>query len=177
MCILNEPRTQIHLHQTTTLTPEQLIAGLTDFGPGRWGLFANGADVYLKVNYLGRAEADVTEISGSTWERLYYDWSDPNRVVLTTIDSNLWACGSSYTYTFTRQANGTTDIDVCVAREGKNLKGWALGLLLRVFDKRILKKAFQYAVKALEARKGMAQEDAACEIDVFVMSNAERSTS
>jgi hypothetical protein len=23
----------IHLHQTTTLTPEQYIAGLTDFGP------------------------------------------------------------------------------------------------------------------------------------------------
>jgi len=25
----------IHLHQTTNLTPEQYIAGLTDFGPGR----------------------------------------------------------------------------------------------------------------------------------------------
>jgi hypothetical protein len=25
----------IHLHQTTTSTPEQYIAGLTDFGPGR----------------------------------------------------------------------------------------------------------------------------------------------
>jgi hypothetical protein len=25
----------IHLHQTTTATPEQFLAGLTDFGPGR----------------------------------------------------------------------------------------------------------------------------------------------
>ena len=25
----------IHVHRTTTLTPEQFIAGLTDFGPGR----------------------------------------------------------------------------------------------------------------------------------------------
>ena len=25
----------IHIKQTTTLTPEQFIAGLTDFGPGR----------------------------------------------------------------------------------------------------------------------------------------------
>jgi hypothetical protein len=25
----------IQLHQTTTLTPEQYIGGLTDFGPGR----------------------------------------------------------------------------------------------------------------------------------------------
>lgn len=37
----------IHLHQTTTLTPEQYVAGLTDFGPGRAKLFANSADEYL----------------------------------------------------------------------------------------------------------------------------------
>jgi hypothetical protein len=29
----------IHIHQTTTSTPEQFIAGLTDFGPGRSKLF------------------------------------------------------------------------------------------------------------------------------------------
>jgi hypothetical protein len=29
----------IHLHQTTTSTPEQFIAALTDFGPGRSDLF------------------------------------------------------------------------------------------------------------------------------------------
>ena len=40
----------IHLHQTTTLTPEQYIAGLTDFGPGRSKLFGNSADEYLKVH-------------------------------------------------------------------------------------------------------------------------------
>jgi len=40
----------IHLHQTTTLTPEQYIAGLTDFGPGRSKLFGNSADEYLKLH-------------------------------------------------------------------------------------------------------------------------------
>ena len=34
----------IHFHQTTTSTPEQFIAGLTDFGPGRSKLFPNSAD-------------------------------------------------------------------------------------------------------------------------------------
>jgi hypothetical protein len=29
----------IHLRQTTTATPEQFVAGLTDFGPGRSKLF------------------------------------------------------------------------------------------------------------------------------------------
>ena len=36
----------IHLHQTTTSTPEQYVAGLTDFGPGRSKLFGNSADDY-----------------------------------------------------------------------------------------------------------------------------------
>ena len=31
----------IHFKQTTTATPEQFIAGLTDFGPGREKIFGN----------------------------------------------------------------------------------------------------------------------------------------
>ena len=115
----------IHLHQTTTSTPEQYVAGLTDFGPGRSQLFGNSADEYLKLHDRGRSQADVTEGSGGIWERLHYDWSDPNRVVLTTTDSNVWGGASGHTYTFTRQPNGTTDIDVVVVRDGKNLKGRA----------------------------------------------------
>lgn len=40
----------IHFRQTTIATPEQFIAGLTDFGPGRAKLFANTTDSYLKIH-------------------------------------------------------------------------------------------------------------------------------
>ena len=43
----------IHLHRTSTATPEQYVAGLTDFGPGRSKLFGNSADAYLKVHHRG----------------------------------------------------------------------------------------------------------------------------
>ena len=59
----------IHLHQTTTSTPEQYVAGLTDFGPGRSKLFGNSGDEYLKVHHRGPSQADVTEGSGGFWER------------------------------------------------------------------------------------------------------------
>ena len=144
----------IHLHQTTSLAPEQYIAGLTDFGPGRSKLFGNSADDYLKVHQLGRTQADVTEGSGGIWERLHYDWSDPNHVVLTTTDSNTWGGESGHTYNFTRHLDGTTDIDVDVVREGKNLKGRLLGLVLGTIGRGVLEKAFQNSVKALEARAG-----------------------
>ena len=142
----------IHLHQTTTATPGQFLAGLTDFGPGRSELFGNTADNYLKVHDRGPSEADVTEGSGGIWERLHYDWSDPHRIVMTTTDSNAWGGHSGHTYTLTPQPDGTTDVDVVVVREGKNIKGRLLGILVGTGGKRILGKALGNTVKAIEAR-------------------------
>jgi hypothetical protein len=142
----------VHFHQTTTSTPEQYVAGLTDFGPGRSKLFGNSADEYLEVHDQGPTEADVTEGSSGIWERLHYDWSDPNRVVMTTTDSNTWGGNSGHTYTFTRQSDGTTDLDVVVVRDGKSLKGRALGIVLAIFGKRVLGRAFEKTIKAVEAR-------------------------
>ena len=58
---------EVHFHKTTTLSPEQFVAGLTDFGPDREKVFSKNADDYLKVHDLGLAEADVTEGSGGVW--------------------------------------------------------------------------------------------------------------
>ena len=147
---------RIHFNQTTTLSPEEFVAGLTDFGPGRSKVFSKSADDYLKVHHLGPAEADVTEGSGGVWERLHYDWSKPNNVVLTTTDSNVWGGASGYTYTFTRQPDGMTDVDVVIVREGKNAKGRVLGLVLGSVGKGVLGKAFGNSIKAIEARNNGA---------------------
>jgi len=147
----------LHFKQTTTSTPEQFIAGLTDFGPGRAELFPNSADSYLKVHDQGPNEADVTEGSGGIWERLRYDWSDPHRVVLTTTDSNAWGRNSSHTYTLTPQPDGTTEVELVSVREGKNFKGRLLEAVLGSVGKGKLEKAFKQSVKAIEARNGEAK--------------------
>ncbi len=143
---------KINTHELTSLTPEQYIAGLTDFGPGRAKVFSKSADDYLKVHSVGPTEADVTEGSGGVWERLHYDWSNPERVVLTTTDSNTWGGASGYTYTFTRLPDGKTDIGVVIVREGKNAKGKLLAWVLGSVGKGVLVKAFDKSVKAIEAR-------------------------
>jgi len=142
----------IRLLQTTTLTPEQFVAGLTDFGPGRSQLFHNSADDYLKVHELAADHADVTEGSGGVWERLTYDWSDPGQVVITTTDSNVWGGASGYVYRLTQELDATTDIHAVIVREGKNLKGRFFGLVLGTIGRSVLTKAFANSVKAIESR-------------------------
>jgi hypothetical protein len=144
--------TTIRLHETTTATPEQFVAGLTDFGPGRSKLFPNSADDDLKVHSKSADQADVTEGSRGTWERLQYDWSDPHRVVLKTTDSNTWANSSTHTYTLTPRPDGKTDVDVVVVRHGKNVKGHFLAAAFTVIGKRFLGKAFHSTIEAIEAR-------------------------
>src|SRR4051794_38619591 len=146
----------LHFKQTTTATPEQFVAGITDFGPGRKELFGNSTDDYLEVHDLGPQSADVTEGSAGIWERLHYDWSDPNRIVLTTADSNTWGGDSGHTYTLTPRPDGGTDVDAVVVREGKNLKGRLLGLVVGSIGKGMLAKAFEKSVKAIEARSSAA---------------------
>ncbi|HUQ56045.1 hypothetical protein [Lentzea sp.] len=142
----------ITLTQATTATPEQFVAGLTDFGPGRAELFPNSADDFLRVHDRGDAFADVTEGSGGVWERLHYDWSDLSHVVLRTVDSNVWGGRSGHTYTFTRQVDGTTLVRAEVVREGKNLRGRLLGLSLGLLGRKVLGGALARTVKAIENR-------------------------
>jgi len=148
----------IHFHRTTTSTPEQFVAGLTDFSPGRSKVFGNSADEYLKVHRRGPCEADVTEGSNGIWERLHYDWSDPNRIVMTTTDSNVWGGASGHIYTLTKRLDETTDVDAVVVREGKNFKGRLLGLLLGTIGRGVLERAFANSVKAIEARRDVGPE-------------------
>ena len=112
------------------------------------------ADDALVVHQIDadRRWADVTEGGGGVWERLRYDWSDPRKVVLTTTDSNVWGGASGHTYTFTPQADGTTDIELVTVREGKNLKGRMFGIVLASAGKGLLTKAFAQSIAVLERR-------------------------
>src|SRR6202521_4753995 len=169
----------IHLHQTTTSTPEQYVAGLTDFGPGRSKLFGNSADEYLKVHDRGPSQADVTEGSGGIWERLHYDWSDPNHVVLTTTDSNAWGGASGHTYTFTRRPDDFTDIDVVIVRDGKNLRGRLRGFVLgtiaaSAFWKRRLKTRSRPSKPGTAQRERHAHHEPGSRIGEFTRSEERR---
>jgi hypothetical protein len=158
----------IHLHRTTTLTPEQYIAALTDFGPGRSEVFPNSADAYLKVHRSDCDTADVTEGSGGIWERLHYDWSDPERVVLTTTDSNTWGGASGHTYVFKRRGRRHDRHRRDRRPRRQEPEGAAARLRLGTVGRGVLEKAFERssrwsrrATQAAGGQYGLGQSKAA----------------
>lgn len=153
--------TTLHFTKTTKATPQQFLAALTDFGPGRSEIFPNSHDEFLTVHEAGFDFADVTEGTGGSWERLHYDWSDPDRVVMTTTDSNLWGGQSGHTYTLTPQPDRTTRLDVVVVREGKNFKGRFIATLFRLGGSKVLESALNHTIKAVEARQRKSLEETA----------------
>lgn len=141
----------VHIQQSTPVSPERFISALTNFGPGRGQLFANSKESSVTVNVRGDTWADVTEGStGGIWERLRYDWSQPNVVRLTTSDSNAWRTGSSWVYTLTPRNDGGTDIDLVAVRNGRNAKGWFLAGLMAVGGKQLLGRDLGKSLKAIE---------------------------
>jgi hypothetical protein len=144
--------TTLRFTRTTTATPQQFLAALTDFGPGRSEIFPNSADGFLTVHERGETFADVTEGSRGIWEQLHYDWSDPTRIVLTTTDSNVWGGSSGHTYALTPTDGGGCRVDVTVVRDGMGVKGWLLERVVALGGKRVLGKALDQTIRAVEAR-------------------------
>jgi hypothetical protein len=91
------------------------------------------------------------------WERLQYDWSDPNHVVLNDADSNAWGGNSGHTYTVhaERRRDDQPSTTWWCAR-ARTSKGKFLGIVLGSIGKSRLVKAFENSVKAVEARNNPA---------------------
>jgi hypothetical protein len=137
----------VHVHESTTVPPERFVAALTDFGPGRDEIFRNS---HAKVHASGDTWADVTEGVSVGWERLRYDWSQPNVVSLTTTDSNAWSTGSTWVYTLTPRADGGTDVDLVLARKGRNARGRLGAGLMAVGGKSLVGADLRRTIKAIE---------------------------
>jgi hypothetical protein len=141
----------VHLKESTTVSPGRFIAALTNFGPGRGKIFAYSHEDAVRVNGLGDTSADVTEGSaGGVWERLRYDWSQPNMVRLTTIDSNIWSSKSSWVYTLTSRSDGGTEIDLVVVRTGRNAKGRLAAGLVAVAGRWLIGRDLRHTLRAIE---------------------------
>jgi hypothetical protein len=144
---------KIHLTAKTSVAPERIIQALTDFSPQRLQHWSNIDPRYYQVHAVEATSADITEGSaflGSIWERSTYDWSQPGEVTSTIQSSNAFATGGFWHYHIARTEEGESLVELTVDRRGKNLKGYVLATLLRVFGRQLFSQSLAQTLKSLE---------------------------
>jgi hypothetical protein len=131
-----------------------IAAALTDFSPRRPQVWRNLDPTSYRVHAQGETWVDVTEgvsKAGSFWERSRYDWSQPNLVRTTLIDSNVLAAGSFWQYELRPTPGGGTEVTCTVHRLGKNLRGRILVTLIGIVGPRVIRRDLELMLAQLEA--------------------------
>ena len=89
---------QLEMETQTSLSPEQVVAALTDFSPRRPQMWRGISPEHYVVYSVGETTADVREGTRqgplNVWAREMYDWSVPNTVTWTVKESNFCTPGS-----------------------------------------------------------------------------------
>lgn len=143
-------QTQFTVH--TTLSPSEVLAVITDFGPDRSRWWPNVDEAHFQVHEQGPDWAEVTEGTSMGWERERYSWNaDAGTVTIETLDSNLWAVGSAWHYRLTPVADGT-DLHVTLKRVPKSLTGRLLSWVIPLVGARTLGKQFETVLRRAEGR-------------------------
>ena len=144
------PTTQFTAH--TSMSPDQVLGLLTDFGPDRATHWPNVDDDHFEVHEVGPDWAEVTEGTSMGWERERYEWDAAAGIVtIDTLASNLWAPGSGWRYQLT-PAGGGTDVQVTLTRQAGSWQGRVIGALLPFLGARVLGKQFESVLRKAEAR-------------------------
>jgi hypothetical protein len=142
---------RIHFRIESKLSPGEVLAALTDFGPRRSQIWPNIDDRHFKLHDQGPGWAEVTEgssVAGGVWEREKYTWNaGTGTVAVETLDSNTWGPGSRWDYKVTPGTQGGSAIDVTVERRGKGLKGRVIEAGLAVAGTGMIRSQMEQALK------------------------------
>jgi hypothetical protein len=140
----------IHFELQSPLAPAAVVAGLTDFGPGRAEVWPNVDSDHFKVHDQGPGWAEVTEgssVAGGVWERERYSWdAAAGTVSVETLESNTWGPGSRWDYRVTPGPGTGSRVEVTVVRNGMGLKGSLLGAVLAIAGTGTLRSQMEQAL-------------------------------
>jgi hypothetical protein len=151
----NAAATVISFVEETPVEPQQVLRAAYDFSPRRSDVFSAVQPKHFVVHSLGETTADVTEGSfagiGANWERCLYDWSRPDSVTATVIDSNVYAFpGSLWEIRATPNGSGSTVEMTWTRRFRRNLRGRIFGFLYRTAGRRLFHPYVREIMENLE---------------------------
>ena len=133
--------------------PKQVIDALTDFTPRRTEIWSGLAPEFYEVYSVGETEAVVRE--GSTkptkvWARERYDWSKPDTVRWTVLESNFCTPGS-FVEARVEPKDGGSRVHLTWSRTGSTFGGRMVVRFMRVMGPTILRSYVRKSLDALAA--------------------------
>ena len=118
---------RVHVVEESTASPEEVLEAAQDFTSRRAELWRDVYVEHMTIHDRGETWADVTEGNpwpiGLVWERLRYDWSQPDSVRGTVVESNLFKPGSTWEIHATPAAGGGSRVEIVAVRNLRG-RGW-----------------------------------------------------
>jgi polyketide cyclase/dehydrase/lipid transport protein len=139
----------------TKLSPERVRAAMLDFTDRRPDIWPGLAREMYKVYSVGETEAEVQE--GSTkpvkvWARERYDWSDPQTITWTVLESSFSNPGSHVSMTVTPGAAAGSHVHILWDRTGSNWKGKMMVAMMKRMGPKIIGPYMKKTLDGLAAQ-------------------------
>ena len=132
----------------TPLAADVVIAAIVDFSPRREVIWKETCDpAVYRVHAVGHTWAEVTEGVSYAWSRERYDWSVPEAVTLTQLDSNIAEPVGTIRYTIAPLPDGGARIVCERYRVFRGARGRVLGTFMVLFGPHILRMQFGASLK------------------------------
>lgn len=129
------------------LPPEQVLAALVDFSPRREVIWKETCDpAVYRVHSLSHSSAEVTEGVSLAWSRERYDWSEPEVVTLTQLESNIAEPVGTIRYSVTGMPGGGSHITCERYRVFRGPRGRVAGTIMVLAGRWILRSQFRTAL-------------------------------
>ena len=118
---------RLQLQSESSLSPEQVVAALTDFSERRPQMWTGITPDHYHVYSVEGSSADVREGTKrgglNVWAVEHYDWSSPNRVTWTVKESNFCTPGSYVRADISPRPGGGSIIQTTWDRTPTTLQG------------------------------------------------------
>ncbi len=136
----------------TSLSAQAVRSALVDFSPRREVIWKETCDpAVYRVHAVGHTWAEATEGVSYAWSRERYDWSEPEVVTLTQLESNIAESVGTIRYTIASLPDGGARVVCERYRVFRGLRGRVLGTFMVLFGPRILRAQFQTSLERVAA--------------------------
>ena len=145
---------KVEMDVETAVDPELARAALLDFSPRRPQVWPGITPSLYEVYEVGETTADVKEGTRTVWAREHYDWSAPETVRWTVVESNFCSPGSYVQATIKPRQGGGSRIHIEWNRTPSSLQGRIATILIKATNGKPIAASFKKAMDKLERDPG-----------------------